>query len=339
MLRGNNMTSLVEKKRILYLDYLRAFCMLWIIGFWHMADYCRFSLAESALANNVTVGVLSTFTYISAFFLGRYEITSWNDALAFYKKRLLRIYPLFLISCLSFWILHLINPSVAFITDAKQLILTLVGMSCVFTPAPLTIWYVSMLILLYTVTPIFNAIGNTLYKTLALLAFSVIFYFLSIVGIKVDDRLLYLIPAYCFGLVLSKISVNSFSKKIKILILSLAGGVFLVFTYGLNSTEFEIIYNIIIAFSFLFFVLCSFDLSETMIYKLKIGLVLQKISYASFCAYLFHRQLFGCVKLIIGRFNIAVAYLIILPVTFLIMYLIQKMYDIVIEIIKKRGVI
>ena len=144
-----------EKKRIVFFDYVRALCMIWIIGFWHFSEYCVYNLTDKLWANNITIGVLGAFAFISAYLLGNRSINCKADVILFYKKRLLRVYPLFFISCVSFYILHLLKDNIVYISSFKQMIFTLLGISCFFTPAPYTIWFISMLIFLYFITPYF----------------------------------------------------------------------------------------------------------------------------------------------------------------------------------------
>jgi len=51
------------------------------------------------------------------------------------------------------------------------------------------------------------------------------------------------------------------------------------------------------------------------------------ISYASLCAYLFHRQFFYVVNRLFGDVPLIIMYLLILPTFLLVSWWIQKMYD------------
>lgn len=55
-----NTTRLVE------LDFVKAVCMLWIVGFWHMGEVSGFHSSNTA-TYLLTIGALSTFVYVSAF--------------------------------------------------------------------------------------------------------------------------------------------------------------------------------------------------------------------------------------------------------------------------------
>ena len=137
--------------RIKYLDNIRALCMIWIVGIWHMSDYCDNAI-NNIFTQNITYGVLGAFTFLSGVMMGGYSIESLQDLRKFYKKRLLRIYPLFAVSCTSLLVLHYLMH-VQLISGVSQYIFTMLGLSIILTPAPGTIWYVSMILLFYILTP------------------------------------------------------------------------------------------------------------------------------------------------------------------------------------------
>lgn len=85
-------------------------------------------------------------------------ITSFADVIHFYKKRVKRFYFLFLFlfSCISLYVIHLFVSRVDFIVSVKQLVCTVTGLSCFIAPMPLTIWYFSMMIFFYIITPLVN---------------------------------------------------------------------------------------------------------------------------------------------------------------------------------------
>lgn len=138
------------KPRIIQFDFIRGLCMLYIVGFYHLNNYLHpdlwFSGIMSEIVESMTTAVLATFTFISGYMLRRYEVRSWDDVKGFYRKRLLRFYPLFILSAVGLYILRY--------TDLQQLILGISGFA-LFTEAPIkTLWYISILMLLYAVTPI-----------------------------------------------------------------------------------------------------------------------------------------------------------------------------------------
>ena len=66
------------KKRLEFVDCSRALCMLWIVGVWHMFGYLNNineAILSSTITSSITNGVLATFTFISAYFLGQKKIS------------------------------------------------------------------------------------------------------------------------------------------------------------------------------------------------------------------------------------------------------------------------
>lgn len=129
--------------------------MLYIVGFWHLNNYLNpdlwFSGAMAMYLEGVTTAVLATFTFISGYMLKKYEFNSFSDVLYFYKKRLMRFYPLFVISALCMFVLKSINIS--------QFLFGITGLA-LFTPQPLnTLWFISMLMLFYLLSPIMKVNG------------------------------------------------------------------------------------------------------------------------------------------------------------------------------------
>lgn len=129
------------KKRILFFDIARTLCVLYIVGFWHMLDYYQLS-NEFVNCNFITTGVLSCFTFLSGLFLGKKNISIKE----FYVSRFKRFALLLYVSAISFYV-------VGYIDDVSTLIGTITGLSCFGLPWARTLWYFSMMILFYLMTP------------------------------------------------------------------------------------------------------------------------------------------------------------------------------------------
>ena len=101
------MEKINTQHRIIEFDFIRGLCMLYIVGVWHLNNYLG---ADMQFKGDVFVyiknAVLATFTFISGYMLRKYKFSSWHDVLVFYKKRVLRFYPLFLLSALSLFIMR-----------------------------------------------------------------------------------------------------------------------------------------------------------------------------------------------------------------------------------------
>ena len=74
---------------------------------------------------NVTIVTLAYITFVSGYFLGKNKINTKDDIVRFYKKRFLRIYPLFFVSATSLFLVSVIWGG--YFTSSIQYILTLCG--------------------------------------------------------------------------------------------------------------------------------------------------------------------------------------------------------------------
>jgi peptidoglycan/LPS O-acetylase OafA/YrhL len=62
-------------QRFHVLDYLRALCILYIVGFWHLLNYSRSDINyEFEATYQATVIVLGLFVMISGFLVGQKQI-------------------------------------------------------------------------------------------------------------------------------------------------------------------------------------------------------------------------------------------------------------------------
>ena len=130
------------------IDFLRAASILYIVGYWHLIPYTE---ALPGYANLYTEALkyitLATFVFCSGFLLARQPVSlGLADLRSFYSRRLLRIYPLYLLALVLFL--------VAAIAPAAQLLdgALLISM---FQPPPLpTLWFITMIMLFYVAAPL-----------------------------------------------------------------------------------------------------------------------------------------------------------------------------------------
>ena len=144
--------------RNVVIDGVRSLCAIYIICFWHLTDYLpnRMGVANndmfSFFASIGTIISLAGFSFISGFCLSKYNINSIYDFLPFYSKRLKRFYPLFLLSALSLYLAGIFTEHTWFVST-KQFITTVLGLNLFFPPITMTLWYFSMIMFFYFITP------------------------------------------------------------------------------------------------------------------------------------------------------------------------------------------
>lgn len=321
------------KKRNDVLDATRALCMLWIVGVWHLQEY----VVNQNSWNNpytacITVGVLSMFTFLSGYFLsGKTEGAKGFGQ--FYKKRLLRFYPLFFVSCLSLFFVSKVAGA-RFFQDFRQLGLTLTGLSCFVKPYPPTVWYFAMLIIFYAVTPLINLIEAKWGKGLLAVGIYSILIFSVQYG-EADPRILIYFPIYGGALIFHDYLKRFFSGHWSGLGMLLSMGLCIASIVLCVKLGSSISLQLIVAvLSIVPLYYCGALLNKNQ-YIRKLSLL---IGYASMCSYLFHRQFYGLMKAIIGDFSYAVAYCVVLPLMVVLGFCIQKTYDYCISKLLKRGV-
>lgn len=148
------------------IDTARALLMLYVVGYLHLGGYI--GNGESHVgwwSAALTQLVLGSFTFLSGFLIaGRPLRGGLGDVLGFYRRRLLRIYPLFLLSLAGFVALGLTY----WVTAAKSAL----GLSMFWLSPPMTLWYVVMLLVCFVLAPLLliGSWARTALTSVALLA-------------------------------------------------------------------------------------------------------------------------------------------------------------------------
>jgi len=304
------------EKRNLTFDYARALSMLWIVGFWHLQEYITEIKLGSVFFENVTYAVLATFSFMSGFFLGK----KYKDPSRFYLDRFKRFWVLFFVSSVFFLLGGWVN-------DYKSFFALILGLESFFLPSVRTLWYVSMLVFFYALTPfvVYDLGGRCLLslgkKVVRAFIFFIALYMLSKI-IYIDGRLLWNYLFYALGLITPWTAVHWILRKKNICCFVFFPVFYLLNHFGVNC---------VVAFAFLGMVclLCMSDvlsalniswLNKTMTY----------VAYGSMCAYLFHRQLYKLFRVVLDKGNgIDVMWSPVMICSLvLISYVLQKIYDI-----------
>ncbi len=312
--------NIIKTKRNIGFDVARAASILFIVGIYHVFNYIPGKYHTYPLSKVLTYSSLCIFTFLSSFLLtSRHTFEDKKSITDFYKKRLLRFYPLFLISSV---ILYLIHFNGLFCT-----VKGLLGISPFWKPHPSTMWYCGMLIPLYILTP-FWANGN-LKKQIT--KFAIIMSI--IIGIQmffhsVEARTFGYFPVYFLGILIAKYWHDGFLKslsKYRIILLSL----FLLTLILTIVTDHLALKLISSAIGMLALLSLYLYLGER-IPKKKAG-VISLLSYSSMCIYLFHREVYAVMVKVFHTQNtfLMFAYLALVgvPITILLSYYIQLYYD------------
>lgn len=299
--------------RILLPDIARSLCVLEIVAFWHIFDYCA-PVAWKDDFSFWTHGSLACFTFISGLFCGKKEMNFKK----FYLSRMKRFLPMLAIALILFCIFQ--------ITSFKVAIITLLGISC-FTPyQPLTLWYFAMIILFYWLTPIllYTKNGRCEQKTFIYRSIFVYFIFIVISSIIViDNRIIVYYPFYVLGIIfpLKKLELFHYNYKSILLI----GLVILSLNYFCHLLIHDILSDIIMAAGSMLLILSFSAFIEN--YG-GVRMIVKFLSYISMSAYLFHRIVYLVTKRVLKEDYINICQVVLMVITlFVISYLIQKFYD------------
>ena len=145
-------------ERIKSFDFCKGICMLWIVGIWHLfSGYFNIPIRDNSLCLSITYGCLSTFIFISGYLAGRKDLKNKSEMKQYYVKKLISYCPLYFASIIT------LIPFKWF-SSYKMVILTVLGLSVLFPPMPGTIWYATILLLFYFITPLFLIIKSTTKK-------------------------------------------------------------------------------------------------------------------------------------------------------------------------------
>ena len=140
------------------------------------------------VCEKVVTIVLACFTFISGYFLRKYNFNTLTDVKSFYVKRIKRFYVLFFISALLLFIMRWM--------DLKCFITTVLGIGTFSLPSCRTLWYMSMLMLFYLLSPFFKQ--KSIGKICSLGLFLILGVLFKIGA--VDIRVLMYMPFYLLGI-------------------------------------------------------------------------------------------------------------------------------------------
>lgn len=319
----------MNKNRIVSMDIARGLCVVWIVGIWHMNQYL---VPETKLFSDtnrlpflmITNGVLALFTFLSGFFISQKKIESIADAWDFYRKRVIRFGIPLLVSCVllmggGFSPLHIIT--------------TCLGISQFLPPPyPKTLWYFSMIIAFYYVTPLLcYAKQKSGYLSVVVSVYLLLLLYIGNLYLGFDRRLYenFIFYAIPFAIPCSHLIKLLQSKWSFFLILAVSLVTVIIFYNSMVECGADMM-----VVSDLFISLGILSLASILATVPRLPVVFYYLSYASMFAYLYHRELYIVATKIIGKFNYfeAASFGILL---FVLSYYGQRIYDKTINKISK----
>lgn len=324
------------KQRDIRFDIARAVCMCYIIAVLHLSQYLGIEhyIYETYIGRLVTFSCLGLFTFMSGYLIGKNNDFTpskqsseapTQKAFAFYKKRFLRIYPLFFIATVLLWLIGF--------NDLLPSVFGLLGVAPFVAYQPKTMWYISMLIVFYLITPLINRYSIK-WKIAMSFCLLIVFGVAKLV-MHVDTRFLFNFFFYCLGLVLSGVNYAyihdadylNIKKHVVVII------VFIALTL-LTNRYFSKSVALLSVGALGVWALFSLSCLMARIKNQRFVKVIDFASYASMVCYLFHRFYYwvGLSLCDPEKMMVKVVLLIVVfAVGLVISYFIQKGYDKIVQ--------
>lgn len=315
-----------SKNRILGFDVARSLAMFYIVGLLHLSGYTEWRFDQYSICTSFIWSTLGVFTFLSAYLLAsRYSFNTKKDVIIFFKRRVLRFYPLFFIS-------SVLLLAIGFNTWAETW-KGLLGISPFWIPQQHTLWYIATIIFLYLITPIIccRRLGIVLRLLIGFVVIPGCLMILQIIWHRVDPRLFYYLVVYLCGafaaMYLSKLTRKTLESKYTLFaIIPYTGLLWCV--HNLNSRVWMLAAGYC-------GVILLLNVSMLVGKRISEGSGIEKVisflSFSSMSAYLFHREIYWIFLKIWSPESPALRFgylfFIALPVVFYISYWIQIYYD------------
>ena len=307
--------------RDISIDIIRAISMIYVIAIWHLSDYTQTFSLEGTFPYCITVAIMGTFMFVSGFLLkGKYDITGKRDVHNFFKKRFIRIIPLYILAA-SYYVM---------VGDMSwwRIVLSVFGFSTFIQPMTNTLWFVEMIILFYLLYPLIwsKEADKILFK--ASLIYLLAFVFDGTI-INIDIRFFYYLPCFVMGMILPQSFFCKLKKSSYLFITELS--LFVVITLTLTKlhrqeTQEFILLTLIAMLGAQIIVFISSTIQVKFLNSVWGG-----ISYISMVAYMFHRQIIFIIYHIYwpkdGYGRLLFILLVCLPIIGVLSYVIQRIYD------------
>jgi len=300
--------------RLAFLDLLRVACVFYIVGLWHLQQYTRHHIVGGASGAAATVVVLSIFTLASGYLTHR---RGWPaSGRAYAVHRFVRLYPLFALAVVAYLALGIITARVA--------VLSLLLVSVLHGPAPLTLWYVVMLIDFEIVYLAVGALRSSPYLWVVVAGLAVgIALLYGVVG-GVDHRFLIYAPSFVAGILLAR------GDRDRALLIGAA--VLLPIGLLMSGRGGDAEYSVMsVPFALSSGCLIFFGARACYRGRPRLDATLRWLAYISFCMYLVHRPVYVALRHLYVPASAAGQYLLLLTVglalVIVLAWVVQSGYD------------
>lgn len=321
VVRGSESSPSPTSARDNAIDVLRASCILYIVGYWHLFGYTPTLFGYANIYTEALKDIaLGTFVLVSGLLLSRRPLAlNARDVWGFYARRVARIYPLYLLALLLFLL-------TGFATLREVVAAAL--LVSMFTPPPLhTLWFMTMIMFFYLLAPVLINIATDARKLIALgCALLLLLVLWNAVVHPIDPRMLQYFPTFVLGMLYQRSAAFRAGLVRYRWLLLLPAALALSLSLARGPVTGALLRVPLVALgALLFYVYASRYLGDLQ------SRVIAFLSYASFAIYLFHRPVFETALDLYtpacasheALFLMAVA----MPVAIAVAYLLQKSYD------------
>lgn len=279
-------SNLSQPSRDGAIDLLRALLVVYVIAYLHLGGYIADGQRHVHWATPaITNVVLGTFTFLSGYVLGTWKGKASAAKLAnFYWRRLLRIYPLYLLALTGFVLLWL--------CDLQTAVKAAFAVSMLWPEPPMTLWFVTMIIVCYALAPalIIPSLRRSLLTAaglwLAMLAF-------NFGAHEIDPRMLTQFAAFVAGISCRRLDLRRVVSN-HLSLLTVAFSVALI--AAIATLHHPLLGAIVAVPSVMLGPMLLLVVADRVPVELGQHRIMALLSYLSFSAYLFHRIVFEIVK-------------------------------------------
>lgn len=321
-------------------DVARVLCMSYIVAFVHLWAYIHPEVISANYVHPVfailTNSSLGLFTFASGYLLGgKYSFGKGGNTKVwpFYRKRVLRIIPLFLLAALALYLIGF--------NSARA---TLNGVLCIspfVRPRPMTMWYIPVILWCYLITP-FVGRKSFAWRLLSGGGTILTVWLLSKFVHPFDWRFLFNMSLYMIGLVSAlyldwKFKCRSWIKWVAVVGFVACCSLLFFMEFGRlfqRVSAFGGVFALMFVCEWLSGLLFENEESETSL----VASLVKYVSYASMAVYMFHRLFFWAGEMIWNPSTAFVKWLymagVVFPVMLVLSYYIQYGYDKLIQGLK-----
>ncbi len=321
-------------------DVVRVVCMTYLVAFFHLSGYV-YPNGLTGVCHSLSMALahasLGLFTFVSGYLLGKkYKFGQYGDAgvWTFYKKRILRVFPLFVLASAALWLIGL--------NGARA---TLNGLLCIspfVNPVPMTLYYIPLILWCYLVTPLLSRNGLR-WRVLCGLSVFALLVVARILFPSIDNRFVFNVSFYLAGIVSAPCFDWKFGSRYGKVFKSSAVLGFMVLVIAmlhssvLKGAAGQMAMGALGVFVILF--ICEaisnllFDnpITSQHGFKAIACRLVSLISYASMACYMFHRFFYWAAEKIWNSADATVKWFfmagIVYPIILVLSYAIQKLYD------------